>query len=457
VTEKSYSHAVVIGGSIAGLLAARALADHFAEVTILERDCFPAIGQNRKGVPQGHHTHALLSSGQQALEHFFPGLTAELAVQGAVVADPLLAARRYLGGYYHCQFESGLQGLYLSRPLLEGQVRRRVLALPNVRAMENCDVVGLVASEDQQRITGIRLLHRSGDGAEKTLKAELAIDASGRGSRSPQWLTALGYDKPTEERVHIGMGYVSRYYRRNPDPQGTALVSISAPPQTRMGVLAAQEGERWIVSLAGYLGDYAPTDPDAFLEFARTLPAPDIYAIIKDAEPLSDPVPARFPANTRRRYEQLKHFPEGYLVLGDAICSFNPVYGQGMTVAALEAQVLHELLQQGQHRLAQRFFRRASTLVDNPWDIAVGGDLRIAGVVGKRSPLQRLMARYLDRLHRAAQHDPKVVMAFGKVVGLRAPSKSLLQPSLVWRVLVTNRQSPPAPRPTIDSMPKEAS
>lgn len=451
-------HAVVIGASMAGLLAARALGDHFAQVTLLERDVFPEVGEHRKGVPQGRHTHALLATGQQVLEGFFPGLTDELAAQGAVVADPMLGSNRFIGGYYHRRFASGLKGLYLSRPLLEGTVRRRVLVLPNVRAFENCDVRSLVTTEDKTRVTGVRLVRRGDRGVEEVMNADLVVDASGRGSRSPKWLGALGYAPPAEEQVRIDMGYVSRRYRRKPEHRDTVLISVAAPPQTRLGVLAAQEGERWIVSIAGYLGDHAPTEPDAFLEFARTLPAPDIYDILKNSEPLSDPVPATFPANVRRRYERLTRFPEGYLVTGDALCSFNPVYGQGMTVAAMEAKALHELLEQGVHDLAKRFFRRASGLIDNPWNVTVGADLTIPGVEGKRGPVKRLVGRYLRRLHRAAQHDPAVVMAFARVVGLRAPSQSLLHPRVVLRVLRANLLHGPAetrPQPARQTTPQE--
>ncbi len=434
-------HAIVIGASMAGLLAARALSPYFDQITLLERDVFPEVGKNRKGVPQGQHTHALLPTGQQVLESFFPGLSPDLVSQGAILSDPMLGSKRFFGGYYHCQFQTDLKGLYLSRPLLEGNVRKRLLALPNIRAIENCDVLGLAASKDKTRVQGVRLIRRQDGSAEEILKADLVVDASGRGSRSPQWLEQLGYEKPEEEQVRIGMGYVSRYYRRNPEHKNLTLINIASQPCTRLGVLAAQEHDRWIVSIAGYLGDHAPTDPDAFLEFSKTLPVPDIYNIIKNSEPLSAPVPATFPANIRRHYERLSRFPDGFLVLGDAICSFNPVYGQGMTVAALEANALHDILAHGNHKLAKRFFKKARKLIDNPWSITVGGDLRIDGVEGKRSLVSTLLGRYLNYLHQAAQHDPVVAMAFMKVVGLRSVSKSLLHPKIVWRVFRTNQQS----------------
>jgi 2-polyprenyl-6-methoxyphenol hydroxylase-like FAD-dependent oxidoreductase len=433
-------HAIVIGASIGGLLTARALADHYAQVTVLERDTFPAPGENRKGVPQGRHAHALLAAGREALEGFFPGLTDKLVQQGAIVGDPTLHARRFIGGGYHCQFRSGARGLYVSRPLLEAYIRTRLLDLPNVRISENCDVPGLVSSEDGRRITGVRLVQRVAGDREGMLSANLVVDAAGRGSRSPAWLEALGYPKPAEEQVRIGMGYVSRVYRRTGKHLNGALMAsiASQPPNKRMGVMLAMEGDRWLVTLVGYLGDHPPTDPQGYVAFAKTLPAPDIYDVIKDAEPLTDPVPAKFPASVRRHYEKLERFPTGYLVFGDAISSFNPAYGQGMTVAAMEAVTLQACLAQGTQGLAARFFQQASRLIDIPWIIAVGGDLRFPEVEGKRSPITQWINRYLGSFHRAAQHNPDLVMAFGQVVNLKASPASLLKPGVIGKVWWTN-------------------
>jgi 2-polyprenyl-6-methoxyphenol hydroxylase-like FAD-dependent oxidoreductase len=443
-------HAIVIGASMGGLLAARALADHYTKVTVLERDRFPQPGENRKGVPQGRHAHALLPTGREVLEGFFPGLTSELVAQGALLGDPTLHARRFISGSYHYQFPSGSQSLSCSRPRLEAHVRTRLLALPNVEIIENCDVLELISSEDGQRVTGVRLNRRATDAGAEILLADLVVDAAGRGSRSPTWLKALGYPAPEEETVQVNVGYVSRIYRRKPnDLDGALNATITPlPPNKRMGVMLAMEDGRWLVTLVGYLGDHPPTDPQGFVEFAKTLPAPDIYDAIKEAEPLSDPLPAKFPASIRRHYETLSRFPAGYLVFGDAISSFNPTYGQGMTVAALEALALQSCLAEGSDLLAQRFFQQASGLIDTPWRIAVGGDLRFAEVKGKRSAIQQLINRYLTSFHRAAQSNPELVLAFGRVANLKASPASLLKPAMMRKVFWTNvkqRFAPAAP------------
>lgn len=433
-------HAIVIGASMGGLLAARALADYYQQVTLLERDAFPVHGEQRKGVPQGRHTHALLAQGRQVMEDFFPGLTQQLVEQGALLSDTLAEARRFIGGGYYCQTQTGLFSLMASRPLLEAQVRRRLLALPNVRAIENCDVLGLTSTADQSRITGVRLTRRQPGSAEEVLPADWVIDATGRGSRTPAWLESLGYVPPEEEQVQAGMGYVTRLYQRQPEHlQGAKVVMVLPTPQLKRGaIMLAQEGERWTLTLAGYPGDHPPTDEPGFLEYARSLPAPDVYEVIKNATPLGEPLPARFPANTRRRYERLARFPAGFLVTGDAICSFNPVYGQGMTVAALEALVLHECLGEGAEQLTRRFFKRVSQVVDIPWNITVGTDRRLMEPDRPVPPPARFINWYMGKLHLAARRDPAAALAFLKVTNLMAPPPSVLHPRLALGVLWGN-------------------
>ncbi|WP_043097997.1 FAD-dependent oxidoreductase [Kallotenue papyrolyticum] len=433
--------AVVIGASMGGLLAARALADFFEQVTLIERDAFPPMGKNRKGVPQGRHTHALLLRGGSILEGMFPGLTADLMAQGAPLLDrPEKELIWFDGGGYHARFTNGdgrNGALCVSRPLLEGYVRQRLMALPNVKAIEQCDALGLVPSERRSRVRGVRLLRRAEGSAEEVLEADLVVDASGRGSRAPRWLEEMGYPPPEEEQVTINLAGVTRLYRRHPGHlNGAKVVVITLSPTLKRGaVMLAQEGERWTLTLIGFAGDSPPRDDEGFLAFARSLPVPEIYAVIKDAEPLSDFLPYRVRANQRHRYERLTRFPEGFLIIGDALCSFNPIYGQGMSVAAMEALDLQHELRQGTEGLWRRFFRRAARSIDIPWQIVIGGDLRFPEAEGRRTTSIRFINAYMERLHRAAHRDPTVARAFNDVATLLAPPQSLMRPGIMWRVL----------------------
>jgi 2-polyprenyl-6-methoxyphenol hydroxylase-like FAD-dependent oxidoreductase len=427
--------AVVLGASMAGLLAARVLADAYAELVVVDRDELPETSRHRRGVPPGRHAHALLARGQQALEELFPGLTADLIAQGVPAGDLLADGRWYVSGHRLRQEHIGLVSLCVSRPLLEGYVRARVRALPNVVFLDSRDILGLTATPDG-RVTGARV-RRADTSAEELLAADLVIDATGRGSRTPIWLEALGYARPDEEQVRVGLGYATRTYRLPADALDgdLAVLDATTPEHPRGGALLRLEGDRWMVTLAGMLGDHPPIDPDGFLAFARSLRFPDIYQAVRDGEPLDDPVGFRFPASVRHRYERLDRFPDGLLVVGDAVCSFNPIYGQGMSVAALEALTLRRHLQRGAVPQPRRFFVDLARLVDVPWSIAVGGDLAIPGVQGRRTLKIRLVNAYIARLHAAAAHDASLASTFVRVAGLVAPPQTLLRPDVALRVL----------------------
>lgn len=433
--SKIGNHAIVIGASMGGLLAARALVNHFLSVTVLEKDAFPAADVSRKGVPQGRHAHGLLARGREVIESFFPGWTDEVVEAGGLFGDIANDVDWIGHGVRLKAGPSDLSGLLAARPVLEGHVRRRLAALPGVRLIERADVQELLWQGD--RVRGVRV---TSGGVAEEMAAELVVDASGRGSPSPAWLKQLGFEAATEERIEIGAGYTTRVYRRKPSDIGgkLAVVIAGSAPNWRNGVILAQSSDRWIVSIGGYLGDHAPTDEQMFAAYAASLTAPEIHQVVGTAEPLSEFLTYRFPASQRRRYEKLARFPEGLLVFGDAICSFNPVYGQGMTVAAQEAAALDGCLKQGFDNLAQRFFKEAAAVADTPWDIAVGNDLRHPAVQGPRPVFVRFINWYVGKLHMAAQHDAKLANAFLRVANLVAPPPTLLSPGVAWRVLRGN-------------------
>lgn len=437
-------HAVVIGASMGGLLTARVLTEAYDHVTVVERDVLPAASEQRRGVPQGRHLHGLLASGLASLETLFDGFADEMLTAGALVGDVQADIRFYLDGHHYRQVPCGVHALVASRPLLEGYVRQRVRTLPTVEMLDNCAATGLEITADGRRVIGLRVLPRADGATVQVLNADLVVDTSGRGSRTPIWLAQLGYPSPKREEVKVGLGYASRRYRLDPDVLGGDGFGVSNGTLTHryIGGLQLLEHGQMLVTLGGYAGNHPPTDPEGFTAFAAQLPA-GLYEVIRRGEPVSDPIRFTFPVSGRQRYEWLftrrrGRFPDGLVVLGDALCSFNPLYGQGMSVAAMEALALRDCLQGGTHRLAPRFFRAAAKIVDHAWDISVTGDLRLPEVTGRRSLKVRLINAYLPLVHAAATVDSRVGAAFLRVSNLLDAPPRLLSPALVLRVLRAN-------------------
>lgn len=435
---KTRRHAIVVGGSMAGLGAARALTNHFDRVTLVERDELTTGTANRKGTPQAQHAHGLLPSGYRILSDYFPKMMDELVADGAMPGDLTGDFLWYQYGGWKLRSNCGLEGIVVSRPHLERKVRGRVLALPKVALLQGHDGEEPVFDPGTRRVTGLRVRNHS-TGATSTLDADLVVDALGRGSSSPKWLASWGYGEVTETNVPIEVGYATGVFERRPgDLYGSigAVIAGTAPQSTRYTAILGAEGNRWIVTLAGCLRDYPPTDFTGWTEFARSLPTPDVVDLVSDRAPIGPIVSYRFPANRHRHYEKLKDFPDGYLVTGDAVCSFNPIYGQGMSVALSEARALDNCLAAGDGDLAKRFFREVTRIVANPWAIATGEDYRYPKVEGRRPPGFTIVSRYMERAHRAATKDAVVLKRFFEVASLLAPPPSMMAPGIAWRVFL---------------------
>ncbi|WP_025616721.1 FAD-dependent monooxygenase [Salinispora cortesiana] len=433
--------AVVLGAGMAGLLAARLLADSYRHVTLVDRDALPDTAQPRRAVPQGPHIHGLLGRGQQVLEELFPGFTRGMASLGVPVGDFGTSLSWYFSGQMIEPSETGLICVSATRPFLENWVRERVRALPGVTLLDRADIVGLTVSGD--RVTGVRVQAHGAGGAERLLAADLVVDASGKSSRTPRWLRELRYPEVPEERVKIDLTYTTADFRGPLSIHLTGdrigLVCVASPRSPR-GATLVRTQDRYSLSLYGLLGDRPPTDPDGFLAFARSLPVPEIHAAVAGAQLLDPPVSMRFPANVRRRYERVDRLPEGLLVLGDAACTFNPIYAQGMTVAAIEALVLRDHLRRGHPPRPRAFFRDLAAVVDAPWDMAAGGDLGFPGVRGRRSVAVRMGNFYIPRLQAAAARDARLSAAFLRTAGLVDPPTALMRPNVVSRVLFARRR-----------------
>ncbi|GAA3233977.1 FAD-dependent oxidoreductase [Dactylosporangium siamense] len=429
--------AVVLGGGIAGLLAAKVLAPAFTSVVLVDRDDLIGASAARRGVPHGRHAHGLVARGHQILEAQFPGLTDQMVAAGVKPGDFNGDIRWYINGARLQPSTSGLLSVPATRPVLEEQLRLRVQQIPNLTFLQRHDILGLATTADSARVTGVRVQPRDDAQEPRILRADLVIDTTGRGSRTPAWLDELGYGRPPEERVRIDLAYTTRHFRLDHDPFGDDLAIIPAPtPQHPRGAFFYRvPGEGKVeLSLTGMLGDHPPTDPEGFLEFARSLPVPQIYEAVRDAEPLDEPVMFRFPASVWRHYERMPRFPAGLLVMGDAVCSFNPLYAQGMTVAAIESLTLAKHLRRG---LPQplAFLRDIAGDIGQPWALSAGADLAYAGVEGRRTLKTKVINAYVARLQLAAVHDAVLTNAFIRAAGLIDPPQALLHPRNLLRVL----------------------
>jgi 2-polyprenyl-6-methoxyphenol hydroxylase-like FAD-dependent oxidoreductase len=429
--------AVVLGGSIAGLLAARVLADAYREVVVVDRDLLVGVSDPRRAVPQGKHIHALLARGQQILDELFPGFTKEMVEAGVPVGDFGTSLSWYFDGKMMKKAETGLVCVAAGRPLLEEHIRRRVTALGNVTVIEQCDILGLVTTADHSRVTGARIQRHGPGETEQTLEADLVLDATGRGTRTPTWLVELGYPRVAEERVKMDLTYTTCDFRAplpvDPIGDDIALLPVATPAMPR-GAIFARLPDRYAVSLTGILGDKPPTDHDGFLAYVKSLPVPEIYEAVRDATPMGDPVAFHFPSSVRRRYERMSRLPDGLLVLGDAACVFNPVYGQGMTVAAIETTVLAKHLRRGVPPQPAAYFRDLAKVIDAPWDMSAGADLGFPGVEGRRTLKVRIGNLYVPRVQRAAVGDGAITAAFLRVAGLVDPLPELMKPAVMSRV-----------------------
>ena len=439
------ARAVVLGASMGGLLAARALADCYDTVTVVERDTLPDTPVNRRGVPQGRHLHGLLGRGAQILEQFFPGFLDELAAVGVPVVDYSDLSKLSLSFGGHLVVRSGYYQDHAplfspSRPLLECQVRHRVRDIPKATVLEGHDVVGLTATPARDRVTGARVCARD-DRNEQVLTADLVVDATGRASRTPAFLDQLGYGRPREDHVDVRLVYCSQVLRIPPGMLDELFVAVGPVAGRPTGMaLLCNEHDTWMVTVAGMVGREPPAERAGMLAFAEGFAPPHVLAAMRAAEPLTEVSRYRYSASQWRRYDKMRRFPAGLLVFGDAIGSFNPIYGQGMTVAALQALALARCLSGGEQDLARRFFRAVAKPIGVAWQLAVGADLSLPEVEAPRPLSMRILNRYVDRLLTAAESDTVVAEQFSRVSGFIDPPTRLLHPAVIYRVATVNRR-----------------
>ncbi len=445
-------HAIVIGGSMAGLLTARVLSDYFERVTIFEANTPPEEAVPRKGVPQGNHIHGLLSGGAAVLCKYFPDIHDDLIAAGADYGDPTIKWRMFMGGTWNPRIASGMTSYVMSRPLLEATVRKHTLAIANIKLCVASTVSAYTSNDKNTAVTGVTL-----EASGENIAADFVADVSGRNSKASDWIKQMGCTPPPRSNIGIDVGYSTFEVTEPPNYQRDwnmiFIIPQSIPRDTRAGGIFCVENKRWLITASGYHKDYPPTDWSGFLAFLKTHSFPDIYEAIKDLKPVGEAKEYRYAACLRRHYESLEDFPQGLLVLGDAMCSFNPVYGQGMTVASKEVEHLDNCLQQCVNNgnltsVAQPFFKGAAKIVDAAWDATTVEDFRYPQTRGDR-PKAYGLAKWLNRKFFAlAATDEEFAVAFYKTLHLVEPPEALLKPKYLLKAAFAKKpvydQSPPA-------------
>jgi 2-polyprenyl-6-methoxyphenol hydroxylase-like FAD-dependent oxidoreductase len=436
-----FGQAIVIGGSVAGLITARVLADFFEQVTILERDDIEDRPVVHKSVPQGNHLHALLNGGQQVLSALYPGITDDLRGLGA---NPVMPGRDVVwllpdGKAYSATgslrepFDVGLESHCASRGLLEYVIRRRTEKVPGIRIEAGKLVRGLICRAGVVR--GVRC----DDG--RSTETELVVDATGRASRGSQWLAAGRFSVPRQTSIGVDTAYSTANFRVPDwyDAESMVFITGPAPTHTRRGYVIRIENRSLLVSLIGRFGDYPPTDREGFLGFARELHCDLAWRIIKDAEQQTPVVHHRFPTSVQRHYEEAP-VPDGFVAIGDALCTFNPIYAQGMSAAARQAKLLGEVISEhlsqedGLRAMGADFYRRAAQLNSTPWNITTAFDFAFPQTQGARPPGSAEQARYFAVVDRLQADDPAIRRLMTEVFHLVTPLSALFEEPLRSRV-----------------------
>ncbi len=434
--------AIVVGGSMIGLLAARALSPRFDEVIVVERDHAPEGPFPRRGAPQGWHVHVMLDKGREIVQDYFPGIFDEMEAAGAVRADTAADLAWYHHGVWKLRKPNHMYFYLQSRPLVEWMVRKRLNQdCANVRILYEHDVMNLIVDAQRKNISGVTIRSHN-PMREEQVHADLVVDASGRGSKFPRWLEDLGYQHPGEDRVRIDIGYTTRLYEQpaKSERDWAAMMIYPKSPDCRLGYIyhiePGPEGrKRWIVTMTGYHGAHASMTEESYLEHAKSLARPDIYETIKKAKPITGFASYKMPASRRMRYDKCR-LPNGFVAVGDALCSFNPIYGQGMSVGSMAVRALDRSLNRGLKNITKRFFRRASWTVSMiPWVLATAEDFRYKETEGKRPFYLPILHWYVGAVHKLSAQYSAVYDEFFRVLHFIHTPVGLFRPSVFFRIL----------------------
>jgi flavin-dependent dehydrogenase len=443
------SKAIVIGAGIAGLINAKILSKHFKEVIVLEKDQLSEgfSPEHRKGIPQAHHQHILLMKGRELFESIFPGFDAELASMGAPELSYSNDIALYVGHGKLPRFPSCLKVRPSRRIWIDALVRKRVACLPNVVIKSNIHVQHLDFNQKENRVTGLIFSETqqggsSSDNAHTKLSADLVIDCSGRGSRSTKWLKELGFTDVESTVIDPKLGYASCLLKIPENYSGVRGIEVAphAPDNPRAAGLWEVEKGTWLLTLIGMAGEYPPKYIEGFKAFSDSLPTPAISEILNQAEQISEIQSFRGTQNIWRHYEKMPSYPNGLLVLGDALCAFNPLHGQGLTLIARSAQLLDQRLQQGKkthysNKWAQANYRKLNRIFLSAWMFAISEDMRWPDTIGRKVDWKlKLAYRFTDKLLATSQYSKYVTQACLAVANMVRSPVSLISPGILLRM-----------------------
>lgn len=422
--------AIVIGASMGGLTTAAVLAEHFSRVIVIERDQLPDGAEVRSGVPQGGRVHNLLSRGDETLGRLFPSLFAQLQAKGAQRVDWSADVAWHHHGVWKTRAKSGVESWFMTRPLLEACVRADLCQRRNVELRQGVEISAYHFAPDHARVTGVALA----DGTH--MAADLVVDCSGRNSKLAEGLVGAGYGTPKMQKIAVDVVYATCLMRPETEPDCRALVQIAPPPGKRSGVSFAVEDGLWMVTMFGYHGDHPPRDPEGWRAFAASLDQPNLSALIQSAHQVTDIRKFHFRQSRWKRFDKMAKLPARLVHLGDAVCSFNPIYGQGMTSATLQAETLGTLIaQHGLDDLHARAPRLLAGIINECWQAAASEDFRFAETTGDAMPAANLVNWYTRRVHRLSSHNADVERRFLKVMHMEAGFTSLFHPSVLGPAL----------------------
>ena len=433
--------AIILGGGIAGKLAARVLSDFYQEIIVIERDEQPSGPFPRKGAQQGSHIHALLQAGEHGLEKLFPGITEKFYTTGAVKINSTRDLAWFHHGVWKLRYEGGYTTTLQTRPHLEWHLEQSIKMFPNVTILYNHSFQDFEYNGNENRIIGVRI--KAGN-LVKTIFADLVVDAIGAGSMTASWAKGRGIPVP-EEKVKIGLRYVSRTFQlpaeRNRD--WTIKLLYPNPPQEKIGgMISKVEDNQYIVTFIGYHDAINEKEvlqnENHFIELAKKLPKNDIYQELKDAAPLTGISVFRIPQMTWRKYEKVKQLPDGLMLIGDTMCRMDPFFGQGMSIAVLEALALQKLLQnknQSQQQMIRAFHKQAAKIIAPIWSMVTTENFRYPATIGRRPFGLPIMQWYSKNIFLLSARDQETYHSFVKVMNLLSPITALMKPRILFRIL----------------------